>query len=406
MLDFNKIKENFPQISEVYDDGKKIVYLDSAATNLKLKSVIDLSDKYYGKECANVHRGIHTLSEISTDRYEKTRDLIKEFINASKREEIIFTSGTTESINLVARSWGDTHLRSGDEILISHMEHHSNIVPWQMLCERVDAVLKVIPINDEGEIIYEEYLKLLGPKTKLVSVVYVSNALGTINPIKEMISDAKKFGAKFLVDAAQACAHMKIDVQELECDFLAMSAHKMFGPTGTGALYGREILLNLMPPINGGGDMIDTVTFEKTTYNVIPQKFEAGTPNIASVIAWAPAIEYINKIGLKEISNHEDELLVYATEKLSTIKELKIIGTAKQKSAVISFTIEGIHPHDIATIANKYGIAIRTGHHCTQPLMKRMNVPATARASFSIYNTKEDVDKLYSTINNIIEMFL
>jgi cysteine desulfurase/selenocysteine lyase len=406
MLDFNKIKSNFPQISETYEGGKPITYLDSAATNLKLKSVIDLMDTYYSKECANIHRGIHTLSEISTDKYEKTRDLLKAFLNSEKREEIIFTSGTTEAINLVARSWGDKHLMAGDEILISHMEHHSNIVPWQMLCERTEAVLKIIPINDAGEIIYDEYLKLLGPKTKLVSVAYISNALGTINPIKKMIKDAHLHDAKFLVDAAQASSHLKIDVQDLNCDFLAISAHKMFGPTGTGALYGKADILNFMPPLYGGGDMIDTVTFEKTTYNEIPQKFEAGTPNIGSVIAWAAAIEYINETGLENIAEHENELLEYATKKLSEFSELTIIGNAKEKSAVISFVLDGIHPHDIATISNKYGIAIRTGHHCTQPLMRRMNVPATARASFSIYNTKEDIDKLYNAIKNIIEMFL
>lgn len=404
MLNFDEIKNDFPQISELYD-GKPITYLDSAATNLKLKSVIDLVNTYYGKECANVHRGIHTLSEVSTSRYERTRDLLASFLNSKKREEIVFTKGTTESINLVARTWGDKNLKTGDEILISHMEHHSNIVPWQMLCERTGAILKVIPINDDGEIIYDEYLKLLSPKTKLLSVVFVSNALGTINPIKNMITDAKKHGTTVLIDAAQACAHIKIDVQELDCDFMALSAHKMFGPTGVGALYGKETILNEMPPLFGGGDMIDTVSFEKTTYNVIPQKFEAGTPNIAGVIAWAPAIEYINAKGLDQISEYEHSLLEYATKKLSSIPELKIIGTAKEKSAVISFTIEGIHPHDIATLANKYGLAIRTGHHCTQPLMKRMQVPATARASFSIYNSKKDIDKLEQSLKKIIELF-
>ena len=405
MFDFNKIQKEFPQTQELYQ-GKEIVYLDSAATNLKLRSVINMVNTYYGKECANVHRGIHTLSEVSTGRYENTRDVLAKFLNTRKREEIIFTKGTTESINLVARTWGDKNLSEGDEIIISHMEHHSNIVPWQMLCERTGAILKIIPINDRGEIIYEEYLKLLSKKTKLLSIVYVSNALGTINPVSRMIKDAKKNDTVVLIDAAQASAHLKIDVQELDCDFLAVSAHKMFGPTGVGALYGKEEILEEMPPLFGGGDMIDTVTFQKTTYNVIPQKFEAGTPNIAGVIAWAPAIDFINETGLDNIAEYEHELLKYATEQMNSIPELRIIGTAKEKSAVVSFTIEGIHPHDIATLANKYGMAIRTGHHCTQPLMKRMNVPATARASFSIYNSKEDIDKLVTALKKIIELFL
>lgn len=403
MFSTDFIEENFPQVKEQYE-GKKITYLDSAATNLKHKDVIALTDTYYGVECSNVHRGIHTLSEVSTNRYEKTRDLLHTFFNTQKREEIIFTTGTTNSINLVAKSWGEQNIKEGDEIIISYMEHHSNIVPWQMLCEKTGAILKVIPINDDGEILIDEYQKLLSHKTKLVSVVYISNALGTINPIKKMIDMAHEVGAKFLVDAAQATSHVKIDVQELDCDFLAMSAHKMFGPTGVGALYGKYNLLDQMPPIFGGGDMIDVVTFEKTTYNTLPQKLEAGTPNIAGIIAWAPAIEFIQNTTIEEISKHEDEILNYATERLSTIEGLKIIGTAKNKSAVISFVLDGIHPHDIATMADKYGIAIRTGHHCTQPLMKRMNVPATARASFGIYNTKEDVDKLYNTINKIIDL--
>jgi cysteine desulfurase/selenocysteine lyase len=404
MIDFSEMASYFPQLNEKIND-KKIVYLDSAATNLKLGSVIDLVTTYYKKECANVHRGIHTLSEISTSKYENTRTLVSEFLNSPKREQIIFTKGTTESLNLIALSYGESTIKAGDEIIISTMEHHSNIVPWQMLCERKGATLKVIPINDAGEIIFDEYKKLLSDKTKIVSVAYISNALGTINPIKEMIDIAHAAGAIFIIDAAQATAHLKVDVQELDCDFLATSAHKMFGPTGVGILYGKEELLNAMPPVFGGGDMIDVVTFEKTTYNVIPQKFEAGTPNIAGVIGLAPAIEFINEAGLENIAKYEHELLTYATQKLSSIPELKIIGTAKNKSAVVSFIIEDIHPHDIATLANKYAIAIRTGHHCTQPLMKRMNVPATARASFSIYNTKEDVDKLFDTLTNIINLF-
>lgn len=404
MFNLEKILNEFPQISTPYE-GNIITYLDSAATTLKPKTVIDAVNTYYAKETANIHRGIHTLSEVGTTKYEKTRDLLKELINAKSRKEIIFTKGTTESINLVAKTWGEANLQKGDEIIISHLEHHSNIVPWQMLCDKTGAKLKIAPINDQGEIIFEEYKKLLNEKTKLVSIVYISNALGTINPIKELIQEAKNYNSVFLVDAAQAIAHKRINVQELDCDFMAFSAHKMFGPTGIGALYGKEDLLNKMPPFMGGGDMIDKVTFEKTTYNELPYKFEAGTPNIAAGISWAKAIEFINEIGLEEIANYEDELLHYATKKLLTIPGLKIIGTAKEKSAVISFVLDCAHPHDIATMANKYGVALRTGHHCTQPLMERMNVPATARASFSIYNTKEDIDKLTTTLLKIVDLF-
>lgn len=404
MLNLEKIKSDFPQVTTPYQ-GQLITYLDSAATTLKPQSVIEAVHTYYSAECANIHRGIHTLSEVGTSKYEKTRDLLKDFINAKDRREIIFTKGTTESINLVARTWGEANLKSGDEILISHMEHHSNIVPWQILCEKTGAILKVAPINDQGEIIFEEYQKLLSDKTKLVSMVYISNSLGTINPIQKLIDEAKKINALFLVDAAQAVAHTTIDVQKLNCDFMAFSAHKMFGPTGVGALYGKEELLNVMPPFLGGGDMIDKVSFAKTTYNDLPHKFEAGTPNIAAGIAWACAIEYINELGLKNIAAYEEELLHYATEKLQSVPTLKIIGTAKNKSSVISFTLQDAHPQDIATMANKYGVALRTGHHCTQPLMERMCVPATARASFSIYNTKEDIDKLYETLIKIVDLF-
>jgi cysteine desulfurase/selenocysteine lyase len=404
MFNREEIKINFPQVCELYD-GKTIVYLDSAATNLKHKDVIESSNNYYSKETANIHRGIHTLSEIGTEKYEHTRDLLKDLINAKSTKEIIFTKGTTESINLVAKSWGETNLVAGDEVLISHMEHHSNIVPWQMVCEKTGAKLKIIPIDDNGDIIFDEYVKLLSDKTKLVSVVYISNSLGTVNPIDKMITEAKKKNALFLVDAAQAISHKVIDVQKMDCDFLCFSAHKMFGPTGIGALYGKEELLNSMPPLFGGGDMIDKVTFEKTTYNALPYKFEAGTPNISAGIAWAKALEYIVKVGIDKIADHEKELLAYATEKLSEVKGLKIIGTAKEKSAVVSFTLECCHPHDIATMANKYGVALRTGHHCTQPVMERMNVPATARASFGIYNDKNDVDILVDTLNKIVDLF-
>lgn len=404
MINLKKIREDFPQVTTPYK-GQIITYFDSAATTLKPQVVIDAVNQYYSAETANIHRGIHTLSEVGTAKYEYTRDLLKNLINARDRSEIIFTKGTTESINLVARTWGEANLKKGDEILISHMEHHSNIVPWQILCEKTGAILKVAPINDNGEILVDEYIKLLNNKTKLVSIVYISNSLGTINPIKELIDEAKKFNALFLVDAAQAVAHKKIDVQALGCDFLAFSAHKMFGPTGIGALFGKDEILKCMPPFLGGGDMIDLVTFEKTTYNELPYKFEAGTPNISAGIAWAYAIEYINEIGLNNIAEYENELLEYATTKLESIPTLKIIGTAKKKSSVISFTLADAHPQDIATIANKYGVALRTGHHCTQPLMKRMCVPATARASFSIYNTKEDIDNLYETLIKIVQLF-
>lgn len=405
MINFEKIKSSFPQVTHCYENGKTITYLDSAATNLKHKDVIAALETYYLKECANVHRGIHTLSEISTDKYELTRKTLARFFNTKRTEEIVFTKGTTEAINLVARTWGDQNINEGDEIIISHLEHHSNIVPWQMLCERKKAILKIIPINDDGELIIEEYQKLLNAKTKLVSVNYISNALGTINPVNKIITLAKKVGAFTLIDAAQAAAHKEIDVQALDCDFLAVSAHKMFGPTGVGALYGKYELLDSMPPLYGGGDMIDIVTFEKTTYTVPPQKFEAGTPHIAGIIAWKPALDFILEIGIKNISQYEQDLLAYASEKLSSLSGLKIIGTAKEKGAVISFIIDGIHAHDIATLANKYQLALRTGHHCTQPLMQRLNIPATARASFSIYNTHKDIDHLYESLKKIIELF-
>ncbi len=404
MINREEIKRDFPQISELYD-GKPIVYLDSAATNLKHIDVIKSNNNYYSKETANIHRGIHTLSEIGTEKYEHTRTLLKELINASSNKEIIYTKGTTDSINLVAKSWGENNLGPGDEVLISHMEHHSNIVPWQMVCEKTGAKLKIIPIDDNGDILFDEYLKLLNERTKIVSVVYISNSLGTVNPIDKMIGEARKVNALFLVDAAQAISHKVIDVQTMNCDFLCFSAHKMFGPTGIGALYGKESLLESMPPIFGGGDMIDKVTFEKTTYNTLPYKFEAGTPNISAGISWAPALEYIKKVGIENIASHESELLTYATNELKKVEGLKIIGTAKEKSAVISFTLECCHPHDIATMANKYGVALRTGHHCTQPVMERMNVPATARASFGIYNDKADVDKLVDTLNKIVDLF-
>ena len=389
-FDIAKIRSEFPELTQTVH-GKPLIYLDNAASTLKCQPVIDSLALHYSKEAANIHRGVHFLSESGTMKYEETRKAVQNFINAEHDYEVIFTKGTTDSINLVANSFSE-FVNEGDEIILTTLEHHSNIVPWQIMAERRGAKVIEAPINDAGEIIIEEYKKLLGPKTKLVATNHISNSLGTINPIKEMISLAHEVGAKFLVDAAQSIAHLKVDVKDLDCDFLAFSSHKIFGPTGVGILYGKEELLNQMPPYQAGGDMIDEVTFAKTTYNELPHKFEAGTPHIAGVIALKAALDYVSDIGLDTIDRIEHELLSYATEKMSKIEGLKIIGTAKNKSAVVSFIIDGAHPHDIGTLLDRQGIAVRTGHHCTQPLMKRMNVPATARASFCFYNTKEEID--------------
>jgi cysteine desulfurase/selenocysteine lyase len=403
-LDINQVRSDFPQVHHEFENGP-IMYFDSAATTLKPKCVIDTLNNYYLKECANVHRGIHTISEISTNNFEKTRKTLQKFINSKYEEEIIFTSGTTHAINLVSLSWGPENLAKDDEILVSELEHHSNIVPWQMLCEKTGAKLVAFAVNQAGEIDLDDFKAKLNSKTKLLSTAYISNTLGTINPIEEMIKLCRENKTVTLIDAAQAMAHKTVDVQALDCDFLVMSAHKIFGPTGVGILYGKRSILESMPPLFGGGDMIDSVTFEKTTYNTLPHKLEAGTPNIAGVIAFNTALEYVMKLGLDNIEKYEEELLSYATEKLSSIPGLKIIGTAKNKSAVISFNIDGLHAHDIATIANKYNIALRTGHHCTQPLLKKLGVPATARASFSIYNTKEEINHLYESLAKIKELF-
>jgi cysteine desulfurase/selenocysteine lyase len=403
-LNTNPIRSDFP-VADQTIKGKRLAYLDSAATTLKPLSVINEVDLYYRKETANVHRGLYWLSENATTKFEATRDKIANFINASDRKEVLFTKGTTESVNIVAQSYVRSFLEEGDEILLSQMEHHSNIVPWQIVAEEKKIKIKVIPINERGEILIEEYKKLLTPKVKFVSVVYISNALGTINPIKEMIELAHNNGAKFFVDAAQAISHAPINVQALNCDFMGFSGHKMFGPTGVGILYGKMELLDQMPPYQGGGDMIDVVTFEKTTYNQLPHKFEAGTPSIASVIGLGTAVDYIQKIGFETIHKIESELLHYGTEKLSSVPGLKIYGTAEKKTSVISFGIEGIHPHDIASLIDKEGVAIRTGHHCAQPLMKFFNVPATCRASFSIYNNQEDIDQLYLGLLKVKKFF-
>ena len=405
-FDIDEIRKDFPILSR-FVNGKPLVYLDNAATTQKPKSVIDSISNYYNFENANIHRGLHFLSELATELYENSRLKIKEFINALSVSEIIFTRGATEGINLVANSLLDAnHFNDGDEIIISHMEHHSNIVPWQLIAKKKNLKLKVVPINDDGEFLFEEYEKLINEKTKLVSIVHISNTLGTINPVKQIVKKAHEFNIPVLLDGAQAAAHTKIDVQNLGCDFYVFSGHKVFGPTGIGVLYGRTEYLSKMPPYQGGGDMIREVTFEKTTYDDLPQKFEAGTPNIVGGIALGTAIDYLRQFDWEKITEYENTLLNYATEKLSDIEGLKIIGTSKNKSSVISFIIDGIHPYDIGTIIDTHGIAIRTGHHCTQPLIKRFNIPATARASFTFYNKKEEIDILYNALLKVKKMFI
>ena len=392
-ININKVRQDFLNLTAKVND-RQLIYLDNAATTLKPKCVVDRVAHYYLYENANIHRGVHSLSEQGTIAYENTRETIRSFIKAKHSHEVIFTKGTTDSINLVASSLGRQILKAGDEILLSTMEHHSNIVPWQIIAGQTGAKIVEVPINDAGEICMDTYQSLLGPKTKIVSIVHISNTLGTINPIKEMIQKAHEHGALFHVDAAQSVAHMPVDVQELDCDFLSFSGHKILGPTGTGILYGKEDLLNSMPPYQGGGDMIDVVTLKQTTYNSLPHKFEAGTPNIAGFIALKDAIDYIIELGFESISNQEHELLEYATAKLGSIEGLTIIGNAANKSSVISFVMDGVHPHDIGTLLDKMGIAVRTGHHCTQPLMEHFKITGTVRASFSFYNTKEEIDEL------------
>ena len=404
IYDVNRIREDFPILSKKVH-GKNLVYLDNAATTQKPTYVIDKVNKYYTSMNANIHRGVHALSQEATEAFEGARIQIKQFINALGKNQIIFTRGATESINLVASSYGKWKIKEGDEIIISQMEHHSNIVPWQILCQEKNAKLKIIPINDKGEIIYEEFEKLVNERTKFISVVYVSNSLGTINPVKKIINYAHQFEVPVMIDAAQAVNHIKVDVQDLDCDFLAFSGHKIYGPTGIGALYGKVELLDAMPPYQGGGDMISKVTFEETTYNELPHKFEAGTPDIAGAIGLGAAIEYVNKIGIENIREHEKILLEYATNKIEEVPGLRIIGTAKNKTSVLSFVLENIHPHDIGTFLDFEGVAIRTGHHCTQPVMQRYNIPATSRASFALYNTKEEVDVLVKGLKKIIEVF-
>jgi cysteine desulfurase/selenocysteine lyase len=396
-------RHHFPLLRQLVN-GKPLVYFDNAATSQKPQAVIDAMVRYYESVNSNIHRGVHYLSERATQAYEEVRVKVRDYVHAADQREIIFVRGATEAINLVAHSFGRRYVRAGDEILISAMEHHSNIVPWQILCEELGAKLIVIPMNDRGELIFEEFERLLTEKTRIVAVTHVSNALGTINPVKEMIARAHAQGIPVLVDGAQAVPHMRVDVQDLDCDFYAFSAHKMFGPTGVGVLYGKSKWLEEMPPYQGGGDMIRSVTFEKTTYNDVPYKFEAGTPNIGGGIGLGAAIDYLHEIDLDAIRRFEDELLDYATAKLLAIPGVKIIGTARKKAGVLSFTMEGIHPHDIGTILDVEGIAIRTGHHCAQPVMKFFGVPATARASFAFYNTKEEVDAFIRALYKVIEV--
>ncbi|PYQ50271.1 MAG: cysteine desulfurase CsdA [Acidobacteria bacterium] len=402
--DVERIRRDFPILHRTIR-GKPLVYLDNAATTQKPQAVIDRLVRYYSEENSNVHRGVHYLSEVATAAYESARTTVKKFVNARDEKEIVFTRGTTEGINLVMSSWGRRNVAAGDEILITAIEHHSNIVPWQLLCEEKNAKLRIAPVNDAGDVIVDEFAKLLTRRTKIVAFGHASNALGTINPVKKMIAMAHANGSVVLVDGAQGVPHLDVDVQDLDCDFYAFSGHKVYGPTGIGVLYGKQALLEAMPPYQGGGDMILSVSFEKTTYNALPYKFEAGTPDISGVIGLAAALDYVGSIGLRKIAAHEHDLLLYATARLKEIPGLRIIGTAAEKASVISFTLEGVHPHDIGTILDQEGIAVRTGHHCAQPLMMRFNVPATGRASFGLYNTREEADALIAGLTKVIEIF-
>lgn len=402
--DISRIRADFPVLQQTVN-GKPLIYLDNSASSQVPQVVIDRGSVYLEQEHSNIHRGVHYLSQRATTAYEGAREKVKRFINARDSRECIFVRGATEGINLVMHGYGRKFIGAGDEIIISAMEHHANIVPWQMLCEEKGARLRVIPMNDAGELLLDEYDGLLNERTKLVSVLHVSNALGTINPIKEMIAQAHKYGVPVLIDGAQAAPHMPVDVQDLDCDFYAFSGHKMFAPTGSGIVYGKIEWLEKMNPFQGGGDMIRTVTFEKTTFADPPSKFEAGTPAIASQIGLGAAIDYLNSIGRERAAVYEAELLRYATERVSAIEGVRIIGTAKNKASVLSFVIDDIHPHDIGTILDQEGIAVRAGHHCAQPVMQRFNVPATARASFAFYNTKEEIDVLARTIERVIEIF-
>lgn len=403
-FDVDAVRRDFPILSREIG-GKPLVYLDSAATSQKPQAVIDALTAYYSGINANVHRGVHTLSQEATDAYEGARAKVRAFINAAEDAEIVFTRGTTEGINLVAQTLGALRVGEGSEVIVSNMEHHSNVVPWQILCEQRGARLRVVPINDDGELLMDEYESMLGPQTALVSIVHLSNALGTINPAKDIVAMAHARGVPVLLDGAQAVPHLPVDVRDLDCDFYVFSGHKLFGPTGIGALYGKRAWLEQMPPYQGGGDMIKSVTFEKTIYNDLPYKFEAGTPHIAGVVGLGAAIDYVNGVGLERAAAYEDELLEYGTEQLRAIEGLTLIGTARRKAGVLSFVLDGIHPHDIGTILDTQGVAIRTGHHCTQPLMQRFQIPATARASLAFYNTRAEIDALVEGIHKTFEVF-
>ena len=403
-LDVQAIRQDFPILREMIH-GKPLIYLDNAATTQKPQAVIDAVSRYYAASNANIHRGVHTLSVLATEAYENVRLKVQRFVGAARHEEIIFVRGATEAINLVAQCYRRSVSREGDEILIATMEHHSNIVPWQMLCEQTGAVLRVVPINDEGELLLDEFEKLLGPRTMLVAVTHLSNALGTINPVGEIVALAHRQGTPVLIDGAQAAPHLSINVQDLDCDFYVFSGHKMFGPTGIGVLYGKYDLLEGLPPYEGGGEMIRSVTFEKTTYNDLPYRFEAGTPNIAGTIGLGAAIDYVSQVGLEAIAAYEQDLLAYATQAVAAVPGVRLIGTAKEKAAVLSFVVEGVHAHDVGTILDHEGIAIRTGHHCAQPVMQRFGVPATARASLAFYNTREEIDALATGLSRVVEVF-
>jgi cysteine desulfurase / selenocysteine lyase len=403
-FDVQKYREDFPTLKQRIR-GKPLVYLDNAATSQKPRVVLDALQRYYTSENSNVHRGVHFLSELATRRYEEARTKVRRFVNASDEQEIIFVRGTTEAINLVASTYGRKNVRAGDEILVSAMEHHSNIVPWQMLCQEKDAVLRVAPINDAGEFLLEEYERLLTPKTRMVAVTHVSNALGTINPVRQIIELAHRRGILVLLDGAQAVPHSPVDVTALDCDFYAFSGHKAYGPTGVGVLYGKARLLEEMPPYQGGGDMIRSVSFEKTTYNKLPYKFEAGTPNIAGVVGLGAAVDYLTSVGMEKVSTYEHELLEYATRAISSVPGVRIVGTAKNKAAVVSFLLDDVHPHDVGTILDQEGVAVRAGHHCAQPVMDRFGIPATIRASLALYNTQEEIDFLVSGLRKVSEVF-
>ncbi len=402
--DVRRIRRDFPILDQVVH-GRPLVYLDNAATTQKPRQVIEAIVNFYTEDCSNVHRGVHLLSERATRSFEGTRSRVRQFIHAREDSEIVFVRGATEAINLVASSYGRAHVRAGDEVLVTAMEHHSNIVPWQMLCGERGASLRVAPINPRGELLLEEYERLLGPRTRLVAVTHVSNALGTVNPVREMVEMAHRNGSVVLIDGAQAVQHMPVDVQALDCDFYVFSGHKIYGPTGIGVLYGKQRLLESMPPYQGGGDMIASVTFEKTLYNRLPYKFEAGTPDIAGVKGLGAAIDYIQSVGIEKIAAHEQNLLQYGTSVLESLPEIRILGTAADKTSVLSFTVQGVHPHDVGTVLDQEGIAIRTGHHCAQPVMDFFGVPATARASLALYNTQSELDALAAALSKVTEVF-